>query len=59
MARSGRRIDPVASIVISGLVGGAAGLAIWMLTETFVFLPVFLAASLVGGIAIAQSLRRR
>lgn len=59
VARTRRRMDPVVVMVISGLLGGAVGFAIWMITDTFVFLPVFLAASLVAGIAIAESLRRR
>ena len=59
VARTRRRMDPVVVMVISGLLGGAVGFAIWMITDAFVFLPVFLAASLVAGIAIAESLRRR
>lgn len=55
--RSG--MDPTLVTVIGGLGGGLLGFVIWMVTETFVFLPVFLAAGLVTGISIAESLRRR
>lgn len=50
-----RRVDPVVLMSIGGVLGGLAGFAIWMVTDTFVFLPVFLAAGLVTGMSIAQS----
>lgn len=51
-------VNPLSLIVGSGVLGGVVGFGIWMVTDTFVFLPVFLAASLVAGIAIAESRRR-
>jgi hypothetical protein len=52
-------MDPVTLMAISGVLGGVVGFVIWMVTDTFVFLPVFLAASLVTGISIAESRRRK
>jgi hypothetical protein len=54
-----RGMDPIKLMAISGVLGGLAGFVIWMLTETFVFLPVFLTAGLVTGVAIADSRRER
>lgn len=45
-------------MVISGLSAGVVGFVIWMVTDVFVFLPVFLAAGLVAGIALADSRRK-
>ena len=59
MAQSRGRMDPVTLMTISGLLGGVAGFVIWMVTDAFVFLPVFLAAGLVSGISIAEARRRR
>ena len=59
MAEGRSRTDPTLVMAIGGLLGGLIGFVIWMVTETFVFLPVFAAAGLVSGIAIAESLRRR
>jgi hypothetical protein len=52
-------MDPVMLMAISGVLGGVVGFAIWMVTDAFVFLPVFLAAGLVTGISIAESRRRK
>ena len=59
MAERRSRIDPTLVTAIGGLAGGLGGLVIWMVTETFVFLPIFAAAGLVAGMAIAESVRRR
>jgi hypothetical protein len=58
MPESRRHIDPIMLMAMAGILGGLVGFAIWMWTETFVFLPVFLAAGLVAGIAVAESRRR-
>lgn len=59
MAERRPRIDPTLAMAIGGLAGGLSGFVIWMVTETFVFLPVFATAGLVAGMAIAESVRRR
>lgn len=59
VAQGRRRMDPVAMMMISGMLGGVVGFTIWMVTEAFVFLPVFLAAGLVSGISIAEARHRK
>ena len=54
-----RRIDPIIVMSLGGVLGGLTGFALWMATETFVFLPVFLAVGLVTGISIVETRRRR
>ena len=58
MVSSRQPVNPFSLIAGSGVLGGVVGFGIWMVTDSFVFLPVFLAASLVAGIAIAESRRR-
>lgn len=59
MAESPRHIDPLLVMTLGGALGGLTGFALWMLTDTFVFLPVFLAVGLVTGISIAEARRKR
>ena len=49
----------VDDVMISGMLGGVVGFPIWMVTDAFVFLPVFLAAGLVSGISIAEARHRK
>jgi hypothetical protein len=39
-------------MIIGGLLGGGGGFALWMGTDIFVFLPVFLAIGLVVGMSL-------
>lgn len=55
MADTKRRTDPVVLMAVAGVLGGLAGLVIWMITDAFVYLPVFLAIGLVTGIAATES----
>lgn len=55
----GRQIDPITLIAIWGVAGGLAGFVIWLVTGTFVFLPVFIAVGVVTGISIVETRRRR
>ncbi len=59
MAHTRRHVDPLLVMTLGGAVGGLTGFALWMTTEVFVFLPVFLAIGLVTGISIAESRRER
>ncbi len=54
-----RRRGPVTLIAVSGLLAGVVGFVIWMVTDVFVFLPVFLAVGLVTGIALADGQRKQ
>ncbi|MFW2383871.1 MAG: hypothetical protein ACN4GZ_19120 [Acidimicrobiales bacterium] len=58
MTSSRRHIDPLLLMTLGGVLGGLTGFALWMTTNTFVFLPVFLAIGLVTGISIAESRRQ-
>lgn len=53
-----RRIDPIIVMSLGGVLGGLTGFVLWMATETFVFLPVFLAVGLVTGVSIVETRRR-
>ncbi|MGD2059821.1 MAG: hypothetical protein PVF87_03055 [Acidimicrobiia bacterium] len=46
-------------LAASMLLGGLVGFIIWMVTDTFVFLPVFLGAGLAFGLAIGLAWRGR
>lgn len=52
-----RHIDPLLVMTLGGLLGGLTGFALWITTDTFIFLPVFLAIGLVTGISIAETRR--
>jgi hypothetical protein len=57
MTDTPRHFDPLLVMTLGGAIGGLTGFALWMATETFVFLPVFLAIGLVTGISIAETRR--
>lgn len=59
MAETQRHMDPLLVMTLGGVLGGLAGFALWMTTDVFVFLPVFLAIGLVTGISIVESRRKR
>ncbi|MDH3249466.1 MAG: hypothetical protein OEQ47_10915 [Acidimicrobiia bacterium] len=59
MAETRRHVDPLLVMTLGGATGGLTGFALWMTTDIFVFLPVFLAIGLVTGISIAESRRAR
>ncbi len=59
MAETQRHMDPLLVMTLGGVLGGLTGFALWMTTDVFVFLPVFLAIGLVTGISIAESRRKR
>ena len=59
MAETRRHMDPLLVMTLGGAVGGLTGFALWMTTDIFVFLPVFLDVGLVTGISLAESRRER
>lgn len=50
-----RNVDSTVIMAIAGILGGIVGFVIWITADAFVFLPVFLAAGIVTGVAIAEA----
>lgn len=51
MANRGQKDISPTVLAASMLLGGVVGFVIWMVTDAFVFLPVFLGAGLTIGLA--------
>lgn len=53
MANQSKNNDVSPSILaVAMLIGALTGFALWMVTETFVFLPVFIGAGLAFGLVL-------